>query len=58
MIMKAIGVLSIYFVGILTGIYAATQIERSINKNICGCKKKKTTYPNFVKKHYKGKDRK
>ena len=27
-------------------------------KKDCGCKKKKTTYPNFVKKHYKGKDRK
>ena len=38
----------IFGVGLISGMYIITQIEKGINKNI-----KKETYTDFVKKHYK-----
>ena len=40
----------IFGVGLISGMYIITQIEKGINKNI-----KKETYTDFVKKHYKKK---
>ena len=45
--MQIIISLSIYLIGIATGLYAASQIEDHVEP------KQKETYPDFVKKHYK-----
>ena len=47
MIIEIAIILSVYIIGIATGLYAASQIEDHIEP------KQKETYPDFAKKHYK-----
>tara|TARA_R100000458_G_C8255283_1_gene231476 strand:+ start:43 stop:198 length:156 start_codon:yes stop_codon:yes gene_type:complete len=44
-----------FIVGFISGMYVATQYEKSIDRNI-ERNSKKETYVDFVEKHYKKKD--